>query len=98
MSLIEQPTGVTLKIGNWSVVDKGIQWMRSPEVISRYSLWEVFPDGLNNKWHLPIHMAGINWLSEIDIYHFNTIFLFAQGHFKEWKPMGKGLICNYETK
>ncbi len=68
-----------LNIGNWTLTSDLLFYKNNEYEISVGSLAESYGDGTIYNW--PEHLSKKTWMTELDIYQFNTILLFALDHF-----------------
>lgn len=65
---------------------------RPPYVIIKERIWELRPDDKKDKFDWPLHLVEKTWLTIDDIYHFNTVFLYALDYFQDITPIEPSFI------
>ncbi len=69
------------KLGHWLVDDDGIEWRPTGFHIDKNDLNRCGPYS-DDTYYWLIHLAEKIWLTDTDIYMFNTVFICALEHFK----------------
>jgi hypothetical protein len=69
------------KLGNWLADDQGIDWRPTGYHIDKREFNRSGPNSEDTYFWL-IHLAEKMWLTDMDIYMFNTVFICALEHFK----------------
>lgn len=74
----------TFKIGNWLVTVDGIEWCgeRKEYFIEKDRLLENGDGERKNMYDWLVHLPSRGWLTDADIYEFNSVFIFAMEYFK----------------
>lgn len=74
----------TYKIGNWLVTVDGIEWSGEEKeyFIEKDRLLENGDGEMENTYDWLVHLCSKGWLTDADIYEFNSAFIYAMEYFK----------------
>lgn len=89
-NLIKMNDKIDIKIGRWTITEKGITTKKSDNQGTRFydknTIWDIRE--IDDLWiyDLPVHLCTKIWVSNCDLLDFNSTFLVAQEVFKNNKP------------
>jgi hypothetical protein len=97
MNVENRKSEILFKCGDWFVDNRGIVLSKDGDEefynINTHDLWNLIED----MWAWPITIVEKLWITDMEIYQFNTVFFYAIYYFSDQQPKNFPEISVFKT-